>query len=84
MHNLLRVIMSAHRVCGHCDKNLSIKAFTGHKRLYYHDDHWIRERSSSGSSPLSLCDPPSDDHDHDPDRSNCEFESNLDDVHEHI
>lgn len=76
--------MSAQRVCGHCDKNLSIKAFKEHKRLYYHEDHWIRAQSSSSSSPLSLSNPPSDDSDppsddYSPDHSNCGFESDLDD-----
>ena len=77
--------MDLYLVCGHCNKLVSEKTFKEHKRLFFHEQGWVRESNaedgrSRNSSPLCLSDPsemPSCSSNHDLDitnSSNCNFE----------
>ena len=64
-----------YRICGHCEKRVSEKTFKEHRRLFFHDQKWIKETvpqevyglESRASSPLCVSDPMSDVSQHEPD-----------------
>ena len=53
--------MLSRRVCGHCDKTLSDKAYKEHRRLYFDKGEWMRsdhqDVESRASSPICVSDP---------------------------
>ena len=55
--------METHRVCGHCGKSLGEKTFKDHKRLYYHEGRWIKQKEllpqDESTTTSSLCSEPS-------------------------
>jgi hypothetical protein len=86
--------MDLYRVCGHCNKLVSEKTYKEHRRLFFHDQGWIKESAGIGdegsrrSSPLCMSDPSemqscSSHHlHHDMDNSNLEELGSADEIHE--
>lgn len=63
---------SSYRVCGHCDKLIGPRTYRDHKRLFFHEGVWLKEkdwmsvednpgkrRRQSPSPSGKLSDPPS-------------------------
>ena len=55
--------METHQICGHCGKSLGEKTYKEHKRLYYHEGRWIKQKEllpqDESSTTSSLCSEPS-------------------------
>lgn len=80
--------MDLYRVCGHCKKLVSEKTFKEHKRVFFHEQGWVKESvvaedvRSRNSSPLCMSDLSSEmpscisnyDLDNTTNSSNCNFE----------